>query len=401
MKIKSFRLLMVRMVLLLALLGIGSAGCSSAPKKVKIAMFTPSGLPTYQAAYQAAAKFALAEAGGKAGNVDVELVMFDESDKDKNEPFSSDVVQKELEEILKDPDIVAVIGPSTSSSSKLAIPVLNRAAMTEITATATWPGLTKAGYGPGEPGMYYPTGRQNFFRVTGADDAQGVAGARWAKQLGHQRVFVAYNDSIYGVGVAGVFDVTATDLGLEILGKVSFPEGQSPSDADAMAASILKDKPDVVYLVATGTNVPLLSALHRADPQVLIMVPDGLVHQEAIDQLGADSDINMLGTMPILPPDKLGTPAAEKFIQDYRKFYGEDPDHLATLMYEGTRALLYAIGRAKEPTREGVLASMQNMGDFDGLIGTWHFDAHGDISLVVMGGYQVKDGKWEFVETLR
>jgi branched-chain amino acid transport system substrate-binding protein len=39
--------------------------------------------------------------------------------------------------------------------------------------------------------------------------------------------------------------------------------------------------------------------------------------------------------------------------------------------------------------------------DFKGVLGTWSFDQNGDTTLTTMSGNTVKNGKWEFVTTLK
>ena len=120
--------------------------------------------------------------------------------------------------------LVAVIGPWSSYCGQVQIPILNRAPggpLAMVSPSATHPGLTRGG--PlggrpdglsGEPGVYYPKGVRNFFRVVPREDLQGVAQAMQAKGLGLKRVFVVAERAIGVEAIhAGAFRRTAVNSG--------------------------------------------------------------------------------------------------------------------------------------------------------------------------------------------
>jgi branched-chain amino acid transport system substrate-binding protein len=376
---------------------------SFGPKAVKVVVSLPLNLE-YAMGILNAAQLALKKANGKAGNVNVELLILTESDPN-GEDISATFEQKNAEQATKDTSVVAYLGPANSSMARISIPILNEASIVQISASTTWPGLTKPGYGPGEPGVYYPTGRRTFFRTVPSDELQGAAAARWAAQLGYKSAYIVNGTGPYEQGVAGVFEITAQDLGIQILGKDTFPiEGEVTAEQlKAIVEHVLAANPDVVYLGGdSGANGDFpVRALREANATLPIMGPDGLVVDDLIKNLGADLLNNMYGTTVAIPADKLDTPAAADFVSSYRAAYGKIPSAYDAASYEAMNALLYAISRAKQPTREGVLDAMQNLGDYSGIFGTWHFDKQGDISLVGISGMQVQNGAWVFVEALK
>lgn len=397
-------MLQKRFLLACMILSLLLAACGSfAPKTVKVVVSLPFGLE-YTKDMLNAAQLALKNANSKAGNVNVEILPLSHSDPN-GETVSAALEQKNIEQAIKDTSVVAYLGPANSSLAKIDIPLLNEASMTEISSTTTWPGLTKPGYGPGEPGIYYPTGRRNFFRTVPSDELQGAAGARWAAQLGYKNIYIVHGIGSYEEGVAGVFENTAKDLGLQILGQDTFPiTGQiTPEQLKAIVANVTAAKPDLVYLggnVGSNGEIPA-RALREANATLPIMGPDGIQVDDFIKALGADLANNVYGTTVALPADKLGTPAAAAFVSGYTAAYGKSPSAYDAATFEAMNVLLYAISRAKQPTREGVLDAMQNLGDYSGIFGTWHFDQQGDISFTGISGLQVQNGKWVFVDALK
>ena len=82
-------------------------------------------------------------------------------------------------EAVKDPDVMVYIGTYNSGAAKISMPILNKAGLLMISPANTWPGLTKPGMGdPGEPEIYRPSGKVNYFRVVPADDLQGPLARR-------------------------------------------------------------------------------------------------------------------------------------------------------------------------------------------------------------------------------
>ena len=111
-----------------------------------------------------------------------------------------------------DPSVIAYLGPFASGAAEVSLPVLNQAGpLIMISPSNTVPGLTKPGYGPDEPDVYYPSGVRNYVRVVTADDVQGNADANFMyTQLGVKTVYILDDgEQGYGVGVANRFAATA------------------------------------------------------------------------------------------------------------------------------------------------------------------------------------------------
>jgi branched-chain amino acid transport system substrate-binding protein len=257
----------------------------------------------------------------------------------------------------------------------------------------------------GEPGIYYPTGRRNYFRTVASDEVQGAAAARWIQQLGYENVYILYGSDVYGTGVAGVFEITAKDIGLNVTGKNAFEtEAElSPEITSSLAENALNSNPDVIFLAGSvGSNAEHIAvALRQADTEVPIIGPDGLAVPDLITLLGPDLSKNVYSTVVAIPPEELNTPAAIDFVQSFEAAYGTRPSPSAGAMYEAANALLYAISRAEKPTREAVLESMQNLGEYTGIFGTWRFNEQGDITPSGISGMKIQDGDWVFVNALK
>ncbi len=372
------------------------------PKTVKVAVSLPLGLEIGKDMLNAA-QLALDEAGGKAGDVSVELLVFDASDP-KGSPVSPDLEREATTQAIADSKVVAYLGAAATDQARVSIPLLNEADIAQVSPSATWPGLTKPGYGPGEPGIYYPTGRRNFFRTVPSDDAQGVAAARWVSQLGIQTVYVVDNDTAYGRGIAGIFEARAQDFGIEVVAHDSFnADSVTAEELTALARRVVEAKPDLVYFGggAESKGTEFVGAIRALDPNAQIMGADGLMQDQLITDLGPDLAGGLYATNGTIPVGQLESEEAAAFLTKYKATYGKEPPPYAVTTYEAMKVLLHAIEQAKEPTRKGVLEVMQNLGEFSGVFGRWRFDAQGDITWTAISGMQVQNGTWTFVQVVK
>ena len=65
--------------------------------------------------------------------------------------------------------------------------------------------------------------------------------------------------------------------------------------------------------------------------------------------------------------------------------------------YQATIVTIDAIKRAGIRDRTKILEALRNTKNFEGVTGRFSFDANGDTDRTDMGGFQVKDNKFQFV----
>lgn len=342
-------------------------------------------------------KLALEKHNYTAGGMKVNLVIVD--DGDKTGAWTDSGENKAARIAAADPTTVAYIGPLNSGAAKLSMPILNKRGIVQISPSATWPGLTKPGFLPGEPGIFYPTGIPHFVRVAATDDLQGPAGAQWAHELGFKSVYVINDKDPYGVGIADLFQHEAARIGIGVLGS----ESVSP-DAKVykpVGDRILAAKPDLLYyggLTADG-GPELLKYIRDQGSTAAFMGPDGIFEQEFVTRTGTSSEgayITAIGA----PPEEVKTPTAEAFMLTYKQKFHTSPDVFGALAYDATNALLDAIDRVHTSDRSAILSEVKNIRKQPGVFATWGFNESGDTSLTLMSGNLVKNGSIVFDKIL-
>lgn len=302
-----------------------------------------------------------------------------------------------------DGSVVAVIGHYNSGAAKLSIPILNQANVVMVSPANTYPGLTKPGKGEAkEPNVYYPAGTRNFTRVVPADDLQGAVAANWAKSLGAQKVYILDDQELYGKGIADVFEATAKQQGIEILGREGIDI--KASDYKALMNKIKALNPDMIYFGGTtqsnaGQIIKDMRNVGMTAEAVKFMGPDGIKEQALIDAAGKDAE-GVFATFGGLPPKEL-TGAGAQWYEGYKTKFNAEPEAYAAYAYESAKVIIDAINKVCKNDRAAIRDAVLATKDFNGVLGTWSFDANGDTSLTTMSGNTVKGGKWEFVSALK
>jgi branched-chain amino acid transport system substrate-binding protein len=98
-----------------------------------------------------------------------------------------------------------------------------------------------------------------------------------------------------------------------------------------------------------------------------------------------------------VPFDQLTGKGADWY-KNYKAKFNAEPESFAIYGYETANVALAAINRVCEKNRARIRDAVFATKDFDGALGTWSFDQNGDTTLPGMSGYQVKSGKFEFVQ---
>ena len=234
--------------------------------------------------------------------------------------------------------------------------------------------------------------RATTCRVIAADDIQGALGAHWAfESKGVGSAYVLDDQSLYGHGVAQVFNDTLVELGGEVLGF----EGYDPKapDYQALMTKIADAAPDLVYVGATVENNPSkvlldMRSLMPAD-EVIFLGPDGLFTQAFIDGAGDAAEGAFL-TFAGLPTNRAGGTWRRLRHPDER-----DPRPRAGRLFD---LLLRLHGRRHPGDRSGRREGSRQdprrpdgTENFTSLVGkTWSFTETGDTDTPTMSVNEIK-----------
>jgi branched-chain amino acid transport system substrate-binding protein len=296
---------------------------------------------------------------------------------------------------INDADCMVYFATYNSGAAKVSIPITNKAGMAQITPANTYPGLTHA-WDEGEPDIYRPTGKVNYFRTNASDDLQGWAGASWAYCMGFRKVYLVDDRQLYGKGVADAFEQKAKELGMEIVGR----DGVESVDIDfrALLTKVKASGADLVYggfVIDSGGPqvIQQMESVGLIEAGVKFMGPDGLQNPALVEQVGGPevADGNVYLTFPGLAGSQLTSEAGLRYYNDFKAEYGTEPSPWSTYAYQSMQVILDSIERVGKKDRGAILDAMAT-GEYDGITGKFGFNENGDPTLINMGGYLVEGG---------
>lgn len=306
------------------------------------------------------AKFALEEYNADDPDCQVELKEFDsQGDPEKATPLAS--------QIIKDNDIVGVVGPTFSGETNATGAAFAEAGLVTVSPSATSPELSTNGW-------------DTFHRIVGSDISQAEATQRFiAETLGAKSVMVVDDSSDYGEPLAkGISDalgdlVTQTD-------KIKVGDRNfSPVVTRATASNV-----DAVYFAGYYKEGGLLAKqLRQGGYEGAFISGDGSLDKGFIDNAGAAAAEGAYLTCGCLI-------ASGEFAEAFEASSGQAPGTYSTEGYDAINVLLHGIADGKTD-RESLLDWVNNY-DEEGVTKQIKFGENGDIPGVAVYSYKVEGG---------
>ncbi|MDO9227467.1 MAG: branched-chain amino acid ABC transporter substrate-binding protein [Pseudomonadota bacterium] len=313
------------------------------------------------------------ELGGKK----VKLELFGEDD--QAEPKTATIVAQKL----VDAGVVAVIGHLNSGTTIPASKIYHDAGIPQISPSATAVAYTAQGY-------------NTAFRVMANDAQQGKALGQFAvNKMGAKRIAIIDDRTAYGQGLAGEFEKAATAAGGEIVAH-EFTNDRA-TDFNAILTSIKGKSPDLLFFGGMDPQGgPMARQLKRLGLNAKLLGGDGLQNANFMKLAGADAE-GVVASSPGLPIDSM--PGGPEFRKKFEAKYGVIQVY-APYAYDAVYALVEAMKRANSAEPAKVLAELPKT-DLQGVSGPIRFDAKGDTEGGAVTLYEVKNGAWQVLETVK
>jgi branched-chain amino acid transport system substrate-binding protein len=337
-----------------------------------------------------------------------------------------------VQALIADPRVLAVIGPFDSNVARAQIPVANRAHLALVSPGTSNRCLTREPFLPSalnpartaitcaaahlpSPEQLRPTGVNNFFRLSTTDELQGPAAADYAtRQLHLQRVAVLSDGEAYGQALAASFRARFNSLGGTVVAHRDLSPGAAMDVADFLKAA-KNDGAQGVYFGGTSSNHACavrsqMTTVFGADAAAPLLGGDGI----ALDPgCVADAGATATGIYATVPAaDAAHTDSAAPVIAAFRTMYGRPddfgPDTVAA--YDATGVVYDALDRAiraaagNTPARDSVVAELAATSAYSGATGVFGFDPFGDTTLRLVTIFRPAspdpDAGWTWVTTV-
>lgn len=327
-------------------------------------------------------KLALLEFGGKVGRFSVKYVSADDAAQDGDGSDPTRVVRN-AQDAVRDKTAIAFLGGYSAAASAIALPIINQAAMLQVSPTSSYPGLTKAeGAGKGEPDKFYPSGKRTFARVIAADDVHASAIVGLQRDRDCESLFVLKDRSLDGAGVAEAVTLAAQDQGLRLAGTADAePDREADRDAE-IAADVAESGATCLFYGGTVDRaaVALLRAVGDRSSALRIYAT-GTPAASTVERLGPVARRVVL-TSPVLDAKDMPE-AGQEFLRSYRARYGTDAAPSAIYGYEAMKLVLQAIQDAGDRgnDRQAVIDATREVRDRESVLGTYSITRSGDTTL--------------------
>jgi branched-chain amino acid transport system substrate-binding protein len=301
------------------------------------------------------------------------------SEDDQADPKQGTIVAQKL----VDANVAGIIGHLNSGTTIPASKLYNDAGFAQISPSATNVTYTNQGY-------------KTAFRVMANDAQQGkVLGDFAVTKLGAKNIAIIDDRSAYGQGLADEFEKAAIAAGATIVAR-EFTD-ITKTDFTAILTSIKGKNPDLIFYGGMDAQAgPMMKQVKNLGLTAKYLAGDGVQTAEFL-KLAAESAEGVYASSPGVPLDKM--PQGPAFAEKYKAKFNQEIQLYAPYAYDAANVLLAAMKKANSADPAKYLPELASI-QYEGVTGNVAFDEKGDIKGGSISLYQVKDGKWEYIETI-
>jgi branched-chain amino acid transport system substrate-binding protein len=345
----------------------------------------------------------------------VELVIKDDTTGGTAEP---PLGATNMQGLVSDPLVMAVVGPLDSSVARAEIPVANPAGLAMVSPATSSPCLTRDIYLPAElnttrvpitckdAGLpsgseLRPSGVNNYFRLSTTDDLQGPAAADFAYAKLHLlRVATVSDGEGYGQALATAFATRFREAGGNVVGHLDL--AGSP-DVESFLKRMKADGAQALYYGGTSANhgCSIRAAMATVfDPGAPMLGGDGIAQDPVCLRDAGANSAGIYATAPFVDAGGLGLGTAQPMIAAFKAAYPRPADFgpYSVIAYDATAVAYDAIERAIKlaggslPARGNVVSQLSATNGFAGATGVLGFDPNGDTTHRVLTVYESPSG---------
>jgi branched-chain amino acid transport system substrate-binding protein len=360
-----------------------STGSEGGEVKIGFAFITSGDNAVYGTSQRAAAEMAINEINAMGEGPKL-VGVFEDTASKPDQAFT--VFQK----FINADKVYGIIGPTLSNEAKTADPEAQKAGVPVVAVSNTAAGITDIG--------------DYIFRDSLAESQVIPETIKQAKErLGISKVSLMYaNDDAFSKSGADVFRAELQKNGIEILSEQTF----STNDVDfkSQLNAVKAENPDAIVVSALINPAKLITQQAREDvgidPSVHIIGGNGFNSPALITGAGSSAEGVVVGAAwNIASTEEL----SQKFIENFNKANGKDPDQFAAQAYAGVYIMYDAIKRANvdgkslEEARTAIRDALKNTNDLPTVLGDFSFTDKRDADHLPVVQI-VQNGKFELLK---
>ena len=298
---------------------------------------------------------------------------------DQADPKTGAIVAQKL----VDAKINGMIGHLNSGTTIPASRIYHDAGIPQISPSATNPKYTQQGF-------------KTAFRTMANDEQQGkMLGEFATKQLAAKKIAIIDDRTAYGQGIADEFEKSVKANGGTIVAR-EFTSDKA-TDFLAILTAIKGKKPDVLFFGGMDPQGgPMTKQIKSLGIKTKFLGGDGVFTPEFI-KLAGNAAEGAYGSLPGVPLETM--PGGSAFRAKYKARFNQEIQLYAPFAYDAVNVMIGAMKRADSVEPAKYLPELAKM-NLNGVTSRILFDEKGDLKGGAITFYQVKNGKWEVMETL-
>lgn len=324
-------------------------------------------------------RMAIDDANAKGLSIGGKKVRFELlSEDDHADPKTATIVAQKM----VDEKVSGIIGHLNSGTTIPASKIYSDAGIVQISPSATNPKYTEQGF-------------KTAFRVMPNDVQQGkVLGDFAVTRLGAKKIAIIDDRTAYGQGLADQFEAAAKAAGAEIVTR-QFTTDKSTDFMAILTAVKAKDADVLFFGGMDAQGGPMIKQFKTLGLNAKFLMGDGGSTPEFIKLAGGNAE-GAYSSLPGLPLDKMpgGKPFSDKFTAKYGQI-----QLYAPYCYDAVSVMIAAMQKADSSDPAKYLPVLAGIAH-EGVTARVSFDAKGDIKDGAITLYQVRNNKWEVLETV-
>jgi len=367
-----------KMVLAGIALGLLLTGCGGGLKgEIPIGAvwsLTGAGGSQYSGPQMQGAQLAVEEinSGKMLGKAKIKLIV-------KDDGSTPERARAAFQSLITLDNVVAILGPTLSSSAKVSDPVAQSAKVVVLGVSNTSSGITEIG--------------DFVFRNSLPESAVQPFTAKIAQEkLGVKRVAIVYTEADdFSVSSQEAFKTAFTENGVNVVTVRGIPQGAV--DVRRQMDDIKALNPDAIVITSLVEEAVLVMKQARdiGIPNSVVFIGGNNFNTSRLAELAGSLAEGAISGAAWHASQT--TPGNQAFVRAYFKKYGTDPDQFASQAYAGVYLLAAAIKEAKSDDPLLIRDALANIRDQDTILGKFSFspDREPSYSPVVQ---VIKNGKF-------
>ncbi len=301
------------------------------------------------------------------------------SEDDQTDPKAATIVAQKL----VDAKVNGVIGHLNSGATIPASRIYSDNGIPQISPSATAVAYTAQGF-------------KTAFRVMANDSQQGkVLGEFASKNLSAKKIAVIDDRTAYGQGIADEFVRAAQANGAQIIAREYTTD--RAVDFSSVLTTIKGKQPDLIFFGGMDPQgSPMVKQLRGLGMKTQFMMGDGGFTPKFIDNAGVAAE-GAYASLPGVPLDKMA--GGRDFSTRYEARFKQPIQLYAPYCYDAVNVMIAAMQKAGSAEPAKYLPELGKV-VFDGVTAKIAFDDKGDLKGGAVTMYQVRQGKWQVVETI-